>query len=145
MNDQTLDQPPAENRLLAALAHAGILTQGLGMIVGVVVYITQREKSRYVAFQGLQAAVFQVFSLLVVIASWVVWTACYTLSFIPLITSGSEEPGAFFWVATGSMIIPLVIMLLFGLMGLIGALRVWQGADFRYPIVGNWLEERGLT
>ncbi|MGB7117606.1 MAG: hypothetical protein WBD56_15810 [Anaerolineales bacterium] len=34
-----------ENRLLAALAHSSVVTQGLGILVGVVVYITQREKS----------------------------------------------------------------------------------------------------
>jgi len=32
-----------ENRLLAALAHGSVVTQGLGILVGVVVYVTQRE------------------------------------------------------------------------------------------------------
>ena len=35
-----------ENRLLAALAHGSVVAQGIGVLVGVVVYITQREKSR---------------------------------------------------------------------------------------------------
>jgi hypothetical protein len=44
-----------ENRLLAALAHASAAAQGIGVLVGVLVYISQRDKSRYAAFQGLQA------------------------------------------------------------------------------------------
>lgn len=40
-----------ENRLLAALAHGSVVAQGLGILVGVLVYISQRDKSRWVAFQ----------------------------------------------------------------------------------------------
>jgi uncharacterized Tic20 family protein len=133
-----------EQRLLGALAHAGIITQGLGLIVGVVVYATQRDKSEYVAFQGLQAAVFQALSLLVVILSWVVWTACFLLALIPLVAAGGDEPGLLFWLLNLSWVLPLGVMGIFGVMGLVGALRVWQGAEFRYPVVGPWLESSGL-
>ncbi|RPJ37755.1 MAG: hypothetical protein EHM21_17795, partial [Chloroflexi bacterium] len=56
-----------ENRLLAALAHGAVITQGLGLLAGVIVYVTQREKSRWAAFQALQAAVYQLATLLVTI------------------------------------------------------------------------------
>ena len=64
MNDERLS---VENRLLAALAHGSVFAQGIGILVGVLVYITQREKSRYAAFQALQAAVFQLISLIITI------------------------------------------------------------------------------
>ena len=38
------DKPEFEARLLAALSHGSIFLQGAGIIVGVVVYLTQREK-----------------------------------------------------------------------------------------------------
>ena len=46
-----------ENRLLAALAHGAIFAQGIGILVGVLVYINQRDQSRYTTFQALQAAI----------------------------------------------------------------------------------------
>jgi hypothetical protein len=36
----------AENRLLAALSHGSVLTQGLGILVGVIVYTTRWDRSR---------------------------------------------------------------------------------------------------
>lgn len=134
-----------ESRLLAALAHGSIILQGVGMLVGVLVYITQREKSRFAAFQALQAAVYQLITMIVVIAIWVLWSICYMLSFIPLIGLPEDAPPPpIFWVGLSSMVIPLAIMVLFGLYGLWAALRVWQGHDFRYALVGGWLERSGL-
>ena len=137
-----------ENRLLAALAHGSVVTQGLGILVGVVVYITQREKSHYAAFQGLQAAVYQLVNLIIVIGMWVVWGIFYGLSILSLIkleeTNPDAAPPAIFWIAMISSVIPLIYMVLVGLYGLWGALRSWQGKDFRYLIIGNWLEKSGL-
>jgi uncharacterized Tic20 family protein len=137
-----------ENRLLAALAHGSVVTQGLGILVGVVVYITQREKSRYAAFQGLQAAVYQLVNLIIVIGMWVVWGFFYGLSILSLIkleeTNPDAAPPAIFWIAMISMVIPLIYMVLVGLYGLWGALRTWQGKDFKYLIIGSWLEKSGL-
>lgn len=135
----------AEERLLAALAHGSVILQGLGLLVGVLVYITQREKSRFAAFQALQAAVYQLIMMLFVIAMWVLWSLCYALSFIPIIgLPEGAEPPLIFWLGLGSMFIPLAVMLVLGLYGLWGALRTWQGREFRYAVVGNWLERSGL-
>lgn len=134
-----------ENRLLAALAHGAVITQGLGLLAGVIVYVNQREKSRWAAFQALQAAVYQLITLLVTIGIWIVWTIFYIMSFIPLIQlPEGDAPPPIFWIGIGSMVIPLAIMLLFGLYGLWGALKTWQGKDFRYAIIGGWLERSGL-
>jgi len=134
-----------ENRLLAALAHGSVVAQGIGILVGVLVYITQRDKSRYAAFQGLQAAVFQLVNLIIVIGMWVVWGVLYGLSIIQLIRLGENaEPPAFFWIALISMVIPIIYMILISLYGLWGAVRTWQGKDFRYLIIGRWLEKSGL-
>jgi uncharacterized membrane protein len=137
-----------ENRLLAALAHGSAVAQGVGILVGVLVYITQRDKSRYAAFQALQAAVFQLISLIITIGLWLVWGVIYGLSMIPLIrqaeTNPDAAPPAIFWISTASMVIPLIYMVIIGLYGLWGGVRTWRGKDFRYLIIGGWLEKSGL-
>jgi uncharacterized Tic20 family protein len=149
MTETTLSEAPStENRLLAALAHGSVIVQGIGIIVGVLVYINQREKSRFAAFQALQAAVFQLFALILIIGLWVAWTFCYMLSLIPLISMMDANPNAppppMFYVGLGSMAIPFAVMLIMWLYGLWAALRVWGGHDFRYALIGRWLERSGL-
>lgn len=137
-----------ENRLLAAIAHGSVVAQGIGILVGVIVYITQREKSRYVAYQGLQAAVYQLINLIIVIGMWVVWGVLYGLSMIPLMmqieTNPDAAPPVIFWISMMLMVIPFIYMVLVGLYGLWGAVRTWQGKDFKYLLIGNWLEKGGL-
>jgi hypothetical protein len=53
-------------------------------------------------------------------------------------------PPAIFWIALISMVIPLFYMVLVGLYGLWGAVRTWQGRDFKYPFIAGWLEKSGL-
>jgi len=38
-------QPNLGERLMAALAHGSIVANGLGILVGLVIWVTQREKS----------------------------------------------------------------------------------------------------
>lgn len=145
MNQETRS---TENRLLAALAHGAVATQGIGILVGVVVYVTQRDKSRYAAFQGLQAALFQLANLIITIGLWVVCGILYGLSMILLIVQADANPDAappaIFWIAMISVVIPLIYMILIGLYGLWAAVRTWQGRDFKYPLIGDWLEKSGL-
>jgi len=137
-----------ENRLLAALAHGSVVTQGIGILAGVVIYITQRDKSRYTAFQALQAAVFQLISLIILIGMWLLWGVFYGLSVIPLTMQAEKNPDAappvIVWISLASMVIPLIYMILVGLYGLWGGIRTWQGKDFRYLIIGRWLEKSQL-
>jgi len=43
-----------------------------------------------------------------------------------------------------SMVLPLIYMVLVGLYGMWGAVRTWQGRDFKYLLIGGWLEKSGL-
>lgn len=137
-----------ENRLLAALSHGAVFAQGIGILVGVLIYITQRDKSRYVAFQALQAAVYQLLNLIIITGIWLAWGIFYGLSMIPFIKVTEANPDAappmIFWIALISMVIPLIYMVLVSLYGLWGGLRTWQGKDFRYLLIGGWLEKSGL-
>ena len=79
---------------------------------------------------------------------WVVWGGFYGLSMIPLIMQAESNPDsapqAIFWISMISMVIPLIYMTVVSLYGLWGALRTWQGKEFRYLLVGTWLEKNGL-
>ena len=134
-----------EERLLAALAHAAIITGMIAPIAGLLIYITQKEKSAYAARQGMQAAIYQLLGLLVMILAWSCWGIFYTISLIPLMVNADQyhdAPPPIFWIGMGSMICPFIVMALWGLYGLWGAVRAWTGADFRYFVIGQMVENR---
>ena len=137
-----------ENRLLAAVTHFSIIVQGTGILLGVFIYVSQRENSRYVAFQALQASIFQLINLVITIALWLIWGILYGLSMIPLIMQAEINPDAappaVFWISMILMIIPLFYMVITGLYGLWAGWRTWQGKDFKYLLIGGWLEKRGF-
>ena len=91
--EHTSTGPTQDERILAALAHGSILLPLWGLIGAVIIWVTQREKSRFIRFQALQATVYQI----VLILSWFAGGACYMCSFfgmffimIPLGAMGAE-------------------------------------------------------
>lgn len=129
-----------EERLLGGLAHVSVVTGAIGPVIGILIYVMQKEKSRFAARQALQAALYQLVGLVVIIVAWSCWGIFYALSFIPLITNAEQyqdAPPPIFWVGLGSMIVPFIIMGLWGLYGLYGGVRVWTGLDFRYAFIGR--------
>ena len=131
-----------EERILSALAHGSAVIQGVGMLVGVLLYVTQRDRSERVAFQALQAAVFQFVGLVLTMGLWFAWGIFYGISMIPLMQNPDafeDAPPPLFFISLVSMVVPLVLMLIWGLYGLLGALQTLRGRDFRYIVIGNLL------
>ena len=137
--------PTQDERVMAALSHAAALLPMMGVIAPIVIWVTQKEKSKYVAFQALQALAYQI----IMILAWFVGMGCYMLSFfgnfltLPLSDSSqSASP----WLALG-VIIPFIVFgaifvggILFVIYGAVGAVMAFQGKPFRYVIIGKKVE-----
>jgi len=130
-----------EERSLAALAHGSILLNcfvpGLGIIAAFAVWLTQRERSAYAAYQALQATVYQLI--------WALFPVAMTILGVMAVVGG-----AVFSAATdsgaGLLALPLVVLgilaviavALLGLLyALVAAYEAYQGRDFRYWLVGS--------
>jgi uncharacterized Tic20 family protein len=143
MSDADIRQ---DERVLAALAHGsialGVLTNGIGGIgVALAIWLTQQHKSTHVARQALQALVYQVAAAVIGLLAWCCWGVLWLLMLIASIGSGATaDPPAAVWVGLALMIIPAGIMGLTVLYGLWGAVRSLKGHDFKYAIIGSWLE-----
>lgn len=132
---------------MAALSHVAIVLFFMGAIVPIIIWVTQKEKSSYVAFQALQAAVLQITMIL----AYFVAMLCYFCSFFSFflgafLVTANETLGE---MAFAGMF--AIQMLLFGLMfvswfafiiyGIVGAMMTLQGKEFRYFIIANRLEK----
>jgi uncharacterized Tic20 family protein len=139
-----------DERIMAALSHVSALFPFMGIIVPVIIWVTQKEKSRYVAFQALQALAYQLTMILILF----VGMACYMCSFfsmflgIPLTAGTSSGPSqtmpplfavtfAVPFLIFGTMFIGQIAFIVYGL---IGAVMTLQGKAFRYIVVGAQLE-----
>jgi len=124
---------PSEERTWAMLAHLSVLvnliTGFLGPVVALIIYLVYKDRSRYVAYQSLQAFVMQL----------VWWVGGGVLAAI-LWTLG----GVLTVVCVGILLFPLAVaasLLPIGALvyGIVGAIQTSQGQDFRYWLIGDWV------
>jgi uncharacterized Tic20 family protein len=138
-----------DERIMAGLSHLSIIVPMAGLIAPIVVWVTSKDKSEYVAFQALQAMAYQISLILLYMIGW----ACYGFSFFGMFLTipfappegSTEAPSPLFFV---SMFFPFIIMglifLLFitlGIYGIIGGIMSFQGKPFRYIVIGKMVEK----
>lgn len=127
----------SEERTWSLVAHLTILlnlvTGFAGPIAALVIYLIYKDRSRKVAYHALQAMIFQLIcwyggGLLI----GVMWAAVGILSIF--LVGIILIPVA----AVGTLV--MALMPLGGVIyGIIGAIQVNQGQDFKYWLVGDWV------
>lgn len=137
-----------DEKILAGLAHGsillGVITSGIGgILAALIIWLTQKDKSPYAAFQALQALVYQVATLLLTFLACCCWFFLWMVMSLPPLASNPDAyqytPPVGLWIGLFLMVIPLAIWGLTILYGLWGAVRCLGGHDFQYLIVGKWL------
>jgi uncharacterized Tic20 family protein len=138
MNESSAPYTPAplsqaDERQWAMLAHLSVLlnlvTGFLGVAVPLVIYLIYKDRSRYVAYQSLQALIFQLI--------W--WVGGGFLTGVTwAITSVLSA------VVIGILCIPIACVIsampLFALgYGVYGGIQASQGKDFKYWLIGDWV------
>jgi uncharacterized Tic20 family protein len=133
-----------DERTIAALAHISVLLPLVGVIAPIIIWVTQKERSRFVAFQSLQAIAYQ----LVMVLVWFLGIGCYIgsffLTFVPFMVVGgpasSNSPPLFFFIPFAIFFAMLALMGLMVIYGIVAAVLTFQGNDFRYLLIGRWIE-----
>jgi uncharacterized Tic20 family protein len=137
-------QPTEDERVLAALSHASIVANvvnPVGMIATMLIWITQREHSRFVRAHALQSLLYHGMVLLTSVFLALAWGVCLVLSLLPVFVNPGlyhfNDPPRSFWFALFGLIVPIGFGILATIYGLYGAYQVYHGRPFRYPIVGR--------
>ncbi len=129
---------------LAGLIHLSLLG-GFGPILSPILWATARQRSEFLTYHLLQAALFQLLTigvLLVMLLGGLGLPLVFIVSGILLprevfqslthIPALSTLPT----VCTGMIGLWLLVA---GILALTGAIRAFKGREFHYPIVGGWL------
>lgn len=124
---------PTDERTWAMLAHLSVLlnliTGILGPVAALIIYLVYKDRSRYVAYQSLQAFLMQ---LIVWVGGGFLTAAAWTVT------------GILSAILIGICLIPIAVLIslipLAALVyGVIGAIQTNQGQDFRYWLIGDWV------
>ena len=125
---------PSEERTWAMLAHlsvlANLVTGFLGPLVALIIYLVNKDRSRYVAYHALQSFYFQL----------VFWVGTGIVATVSWIVSGILAA-----VLIGCLCMPVSLILsllpLGALIyGIIGAVECNAGRDFKYWLVSDWVK-----
>jgi uncharacterized Tic20 family protein len=138
-----------EDHVVGAVCHSTSIMLLWGLATPIVVWITQHERSMFLRFQALQALLYQAIGLLAYFA----FMALYFMSFFGLMgmavfASGSDSSTMPAWLGI-AMLPSLAIICLYSLgslvypvLAFVAAVRVLNGHDFHYPILGNILASK---
>ncbi len=133
-----------EERILAGLAHLSALAMGMGLALPVAFWQENRGKSKYVAFQSLQAIGYQSLGYTLWMLTYLTFfLVMYIVFFIVLLAfdrARSEAGPANVFLAIWLFISFLLIFVFFGaylLTPVIAAVACFLGRDFRYPFMGR--------
>lgn len=137
--------PTSDEKLMGALAHF------FGPLVAIIIWITQKEKSRFVKFQALQALAFDMALFLVTgVTSLCMFGAIFlgmsaTMFGAFNTSSAPEEVIPIFFMApfmfpflTFACILPF--SLLITAVRLIASVSILNGRNYQYPLLGKWAE-----
>ena len=123
--------PSQEERTWAMLAHLSILLNlisgFLGVVAALIIYLTYKDRSRYVAYQAMQAFLFQ-------LIFWVGGGVIVGIAwFLTTLLTAAIIGICLIPVATILSLIPLGAIIY----GIIAGVKCNEGDDFRYWLIGD--------
>jgi len=147
MNNQAVN-PTSDESLMAAISHF------FGFLVALIVWATQKDKSRFVRFQSIQAMVFDicvsVIMLVVVGVLMILVFGVLALGVGDLVILGSQSNPtegpirAVVALLTGvPFLLPCIIVpvgIAIFIFRLIATIQTFQGKDYHYPWLGKQVE-----
>lgn len=131
--------PSSDEKIMAGLANGAVIIPMWGLIVAVLIWLLQREKSEFVRQQGMQAIAWQVVQIGVMFGGMALYMGSFFLMMGGMFaadTAGAEPP-FFFFFPFMTMGCIFLLQIVFIIVGLWGGVRSFQGHAFTYPVIGN--------
>ena len=127
---------PSEDRILAGLAHLGILLNWVGVVAVLVVYLLKRDDSPFVAGHAKQALGWQLASMIAAAALGLAAAG----TFMGAMMIGMHGAGAMPMLGMGLAAFAFFALnVVFVVLAVIAAVRAFQGQRYAYPVIGGWV------
>ena len=132
----------SDEKLMSLLSHLAILIPNIGILAPIVIWLTQKEKSKFVRYHAIQAIFFQLLFFILLMLSLIAGIILMAISLIFANVSSGGEPGVFFWVSMGIMNLYFPLWLFFSIYAIVAAVKSFKGKKFRYLIIGRIIEKK---
>ena len=133
------DQSNSDERLLAGIAHLGAIISW-GIIVSLIIFIVQKDRSSFVRSHAKQALGYQLALIaLGIIMSFIMVTMFAGGAILGNIMDSFGAPLHMFGFAGGATFMGLGFLVLKGY-AVYAAVKAFTGEDFRYVIFGDFID-----
>ena len=132
----------SDDKLMSILSHLAILIPNIGILAPIVIWLTQKEKSKFVRYNAIQAIFFQLLFFILLMLSLFIGIILMAISLMFANVSSGGEPGTFFWVSMGIMNLYFPLWFFFSIYAIVAAVKSYRGKIFRYLIIGRIVEKR---
>ncbi len=151
--------PSTEERVWAVLAHLSALAFGMGLLLPIIGWSEQRRKSKFIAYQCLQALGYQSLGYTVWLLGYLLFMVVIVIvmMIVVMVAPKNEDVFAASIISFDIFFFIFIIASLgiYLLLPIIAAIACGMGKDFQYPIMGkrlanyleykteneNWLDE----
>ncbi len=139
-----------EDRVVAAVGHSTAILLLWGIVVPLMAWITQKERSVRLKFQALQATIYQGLGTLAYFVFMAIYMffifgtmAVFTLGSSPNNSQFNPLAGLLFFVPfLCFMFVFLILGPLYQLFAFIASVKVLRGGEYKYPILGKIIFRR---
>jgi uncharacterized Tic20 family protein len=133
--DITQQMPTSDEKLLAMFSHFSVFLGGI--ILPIILYFVQKDKSKFVAFHALQSIFFHLIYLAVVFV--LVIFLFLVLAITGVFSHSSHHPGAGFFMGMGLFYVGLFGSIILAIAyGIYMGIKAYNGEMKRYFLVGEW-------
>lgn len=130
---------PAEERVWAVIAHLSSVAMGVGILLPVIGWSESRRRSKYAAFQSLQALGYQTLGYTIWILVTLVFLVISSIGAVAAITNLENVEQEMMAFVAGHSVLTLGLIAVYFVLPVIGTVACGLGREFRYPIMGNRL------
>jgi uncharacterized Tic20 family protein len=143
-DDAPLNEPH-EERFAASMGHFGVIYPLWGLLVPVGFWAAPGGRSAYMKFQSLQIFIFQAIGSLVTFGLGVIAFIILLVAALPFVANPemyrpSMESFLAIFLFLGCLAVVILVVPLYQILGQWAGLRILQGRDYRYPLVGRWAD-----
>jgi uncharacterized Tic20 family protein len=139
-----------EDRWVASMGHFAVIVLLWGMLAPATAWIAQGKRNLSLRFQAAQAILFQAVTLILLLLSGVLYIGGFIFFLISIggmDAMNLDAPFAMIGLVVffGSLLCTFVIVLIVPLLHIMGqwaGYRILKGDDYRYPLVGKFIEKR---
>ncbi len=131
--------PSTEERTWAVIAHLSAIAMGMGLLLPIVGWSEQRSKSKYAAFQCLQALGYQSLGYTVWILVTLVIVMFTSIAAVVGIANVENLPAEMMGILIAHTTLMFGLIAVYFALPIIAAVACALGKDFHYPMMGKRL------